>query len=232
MKWGTKYDATYVNKLHSMVSRHLTLPHRFVCFTDNSAGFHPSIEAFPMPSPDLMNETARGSWNKVHTLRSDLGRLKGRTLFLDLDIVILQNIDCFFELPGEFCIIKEWSQSSHGLGNSSVYRFEAGAHANVYENLIANRSAVYKQYRHEQAYVTGTISQTTPLTYWPEEWCRSFKRHCLPSWPLNWVRSPSIPDDVKILIFHGDPKPEDAIIGSRYKLHRIRATPSLADHWR
>ncbi|MEX2365586.1 MAG: glycosyltransferase, partial [Pseudohongiellaceae bacterium] len=49
MKWGTKYDASYVNKLHSMVSRNLSLPFRFICLTDSDEGLDQDIESFPIP---------------------------------------------------------------------------------------------------------------------------------------------------------------------------------------
>ncbi len=65
MKWGTMYDGPYVNNLFSMVQRHLTIPHRFVCFTDNNSGFLSGIESFPLPAPDLMGGGHFGSWNKV-----------------------------------------------------------------------------------------------------------------------------------------------------------------------
>ncbi|WP_146510228.1 glycosyltransferase family protein [Thalassoglobus neptunius] len=232
MKWGRKYDATYVNKLHSMVSRHLTLPHRFICFTDNDEGFHPDIEVLPMPEQDLTKGTKTGAWNKVYNFRKELGDLRGQALFLDLDVIILQNIDSFFEIPGSFCVIREWDKSSQGTGNTSVYRFDIGAHVHVYENLIEHKAEICGKYRREQAYVTESIAEHGDITYWPENWCRSFKRHCLPRWPLSWIQPPTIPDDAKILIFHGDPKPEDAIRGSRSKLRRIQATPALAEHWR
>ena len=43
MKWGKKYGPEYVNRLHSMVSRHLTIPHRFVCLTDDKTGLNAGI---------------------------------------------------------------------------------------------------------------------------------------------------------------------------------------------
>lgn len=49
MKWGTKYPALYVNNLASMVKRNLTLPYRFVCFTDDPTGLDNDIETFPLP---------------------------------------------------------------------------------------------------------------------------------------------------------------------------------------
>ena len=39
IKWGTKFGADYVNRLYRMVEKNLSIPHRFVCFTDNSEGF-------------------------------------------------------------------------------------------------------------------------------------------------------------------------------------------------
>ena len=38
MKWGEKYDSSYVNILYNMVERNLNRPFRFVCFTDNKSG--------------------------------------------------------------------------------------------------------------------------------------------------------------------------------------------------
>lgn len=232
MKWGTKYGAGDVNKLHSMVSRHLTLPHRFVCFTDDALGFNPEIEVRPLPFDDLTRGTRTGAWNKVYNFRRELDDLRGQVLFLDLDIIVLRGLDCFFELPGEFCVIREWDDPKRLIGNTSVYRFKAGAHPEVYEDFIANRQEICGRYRREQAYVTEKIRERSPVTNWPEGWCLSFKRHCLPPWPLNWFQSPTIPDDVRILVFHGDPKPADAIHGTRSKLRRIHPTPALAEHWR
>ena len=45
MKWGTLYDATYVNRLHSMVKRNLTLPFTMVCFTDDETGIDQPVSS-------------------------------------------------------------------------------------------------------------------------------------------------------------------------------------------
>ena len=49
IKWGTKYGPDYVNKLQSMVQRHLHRPFRFVCMTDDTTGIDPAIEVKPIP---------------------------------------------------------------------------------------------------------------------------------------------------------------------------------------
>jgi len=62
---------------------------------------------------------------------------------------------------------------------------------------------------------------------------RSYKRHCLPLFPLNWLVSPKLPEKVRILAFHGHPKPQDAIRGFSDKPHkRARPMPALAPYWR
>ena len=49
IKWGDKFGADYVNRLYKMVEKNLTLPHRFVCFTDNSDGILDGVEIRPLP---------------------------------------------------------------------------------------------------------------------------------------------------------------------------------------
>jgi hypothetical protein len=49
IKWGKKYGPEYVNKLHSMVRRHLHRPFRFVCLTDDAAGIDPASRSSPFP---------------------------------------------------------------------------------------------------------------------------------------------------------------------------------------
>ena len=52
--------------------------------------------------------------------------LNYKTLFLDLDLIIIDNIDCFFNYNENFSIIENWTQLGKGIGNSSVYCFEIG----------------------------------------------------------------------------------------------------------
>ncbi|CAC9594638.1 PMID: 11481431 [uncultured Gammaproteobacteria bacterium] len=53
MKWGDKFPAEYVNRLYGMVSHNLSLPFRFVCFTENDSGIRNEVEIQPLPKLDL-----------------------------------------------------------------------------------------------------------------------------------------------------------------------------------
>ena len=44
VKWGTRYDAEYLNKLYAGVMRNTTWKVTFYCFTDDGAGLHPDIK--------------------------------------------------------------------------------------------------------------------------------------------------------------------------------------------
>ena len=93
MKWGTKYGADYVNRLYNMVKRHLTLPFKMVCLTDRTEGIDPNVQCFPIPPLDLPAGSPERGWNKLSTFEPDLYGLTGNALFLDLDVVIVDNID-------------------------------------------------------------------------------------------------------------------------------------------
>ena len=172
MKWGTKYGPEYVNRLYNTAKRNLTLPFRFVCYTDDSKNFESGIEARPLPEMEIPNDNERG-WRKLALFRKDVG-LEGRVLFMDLDTVIVANIDDYFTVDGDFIFIRHWKPSKkQGVGQTSVYRFEAGVLDFLYANFIANMPKYRAQYRHEQAYVSGELGKLGRL----RRCCRS----CFPA---------------------------------------------------
>lgn len=232
MKWGVKYSADYVNKLHSAVTRHLSLPHRFVCLTDDANGLNPGIEVFPIPEMPVDISGPERGWTKILTFSEQLYDLRGKCLFLDLDLLILDSLDDFFLREGNVLIIKDWLKHD-GTGNSSVYRFDIGQHAYVLEEFKRQWPALKQQYRNEQEFISAILLQHKQLSYWPDAWCKSFKRHCMQAFPLSLFKAPEIPAQVKIIVFHGHPHPDEAIRGTTGKWYRfMRPTPWIKDFWR
>jgi len=234
MKWGTLYGAEYVNRLHSMVSKNLTHPFKMVCFTDDESGIIDDVQCFPIPEINLDSNLPERMWKKLTTLKEDLYGLQGRALFLDLDIVIIDNIDCFFDIEGEFRIIKDHSWRSWRItGNSSVYRFDIGKHGYVFDDFIANPDKALKQHRNEQEYLTHAINDKGKLQYWPKEWCPSYKYDCISRFPLAFWKKPIIPEGSKIIIFHGEINPHKAVKGGRGKWYRyVQPAPWVAEYWK
>ncbi|MBV8250688.1 MAG: glycosyltransferase [Comamonas sp.] len=226
MKWGTKYGPEYVNRLYAMVRRHLSGDFRFVCLTDSTEGIRPEVECFPIPDLNIHLAPGQrdGAWKKLTTFERDLHGLQGQALFLDLDVVIVGSLDDFFSLPGDFRIIHDyprfWRFGERIVGNSSVYRFQLGAHADVLEHFRANTDAMRAQYRNEQEYLSHFLHKQGKLQYWPAAWCPSFKYYCIPTWPSNYWKEPVPPADARIVIFHGEVNPPDALEGRRNKRFR------------
>lgn len=241
LKWGTRYPAQYVNILHAAVRRHLARPFRFACCTEDASALHPGIEVIPFPD----NPGIQRGWPdvlvKLMVTRDGFGGLTGPTLFLDLDLVLMADIGCFFDYePGRNCIIHNWVNSRKELlgqrpavGNSSIFRFEAGKSQYIYDTFVREMAQAENLdlWNTEQAFLTHAMRE---VCWWPEEWARSYKRHCRPWFPLNLWATPKPPQDCRILVFHGRPDPDEAITGYRGKKphHHIQPAPWLADHWR
>jgi hypothetical protein len=232
MKWGTKYGPEYINRLYGMVARHLRGSFRFVCLTDDDAGVRSEVQCLPIPPMILPAARRDGGWRKLTTFEADLYGLKGTALFLDIDIVIVDDITPFFELPGEFLVIHDWKRPWRVTGNSSVYRFELGAHTDVLSYFRDHVEEVQSNFRNEQAYLSDFLHRQGKMGYWPADWCRSYKYHCVPGWPLNHFRTPGIPAGARILVFHGVVNPPDALIGERNGNWRaMKPAPWIAEHW-
>lgn len=233
MKWGTLYGAEYVNRLYSMVKRNLTYDFKMVCFTDDDKGIMDEVDCYPIPEIDLPEKLPERMWKKLTTLKADLYGLEGTALFLDLDVVIVDNIDCFFDLDGEFRIIKDYNKSWRITGNSSVYRFEIGKHPYVFDYFVENFETIRKDHRNEQEYLSWAIDQKGKLQYWPKAWCPSYKYDCVSRIPFAFWKKPQIPEGSRIIIFHGEINPHKAIKGGSGKWYRyVAPAPWVADYWK
>jgi hypothetical protein len=179
------------------------------------------------------------TWRKVGLLQPGLAGLTGDTLFLDLDIVITGSLEPLFHFhAGKFCVIQDWLEKRRRwlpgrdgrVGNTSVFRFNPSRHRIAYDNFVADQYNVLDSFRIEQQYMSHVLRED--MVFWPSEWVCSFKRNCRPYFPLNHFRTPYQPPQMRILVFHGYPLPDQAIAGYRGGL--IKSTlPAqwIADHW-
>lgn len=237
LKWGDRYGAHFVNRLYGGVRANLDLPFRFFCFTDDESGLVPEIETRPLPQIHLPASHARTTWLKLGLFADDQSGIEGDCMFLDLDILIVGNIDRFFDfMPGKRCIIHNWVQrhlifkKRPDIGNSSIVRWRANTMQFVIDKFHSERDWALENFRPPQTYLTYALGEKY---WWPETWVRSFKRHSVPAFPLNLVRRPSLPPGTRILVFHGRPDPDEALAGYRPpRLHRrTRPAPWIGDWW-
>ena len=214
MKWGTLFPSDYVNVLFNACRKAITGTFRFVCLTDDSEGFVDGVEAFPIPEIGLTPDQwyTAGVWPKLALYVADLHGLRGRCLFVDLDMVVLRGLDEMFEQEAAFVGIDVgagWWPGKAGWGASElgtgVFAFDLGQQTQILEAFQSDMAGSMTRFKNEQEFVEA---YARGLGYRPDGWVISFKR---------WLRRPmgvdlflppkSPPETTKIVAFHGDPRP-------------------------
>jgi hypothetical protein len=233
MKWGTKYGPEYVNRLYAMVARRLARPFRFVCLTDDAAGIRADVACAPIPAlPPIAQPKERG-WLKLASFSPELAGLLGdEVLYLDLDVVILGSLGPLFEHPGVLPLIRDWYHPVRLVGNSSVYRYRPADQYALFDAFRADADAIVGRVRNEQEFLSEYLEARGELSFWPKAWCQSFRVSCLAPWPLRAWQTPRKPPDCRVLVFHGEPKPPEALVGRPGLGQTFRPAPWIADYWR
>jgi len=219
MKWGTRYPSQYVNILYNAVQRNLSVPHRFVCLTDDPAGLNPSIEALDLPRAGIPDAfwTDRGIWGKLALFQPDLHGLSGRALFLDLDMLITGSLDEMFSYKDDHVFVSvaggpKWRRGVENdtpLLSTTAFRFDIGSQNQILEGFLADPASIKARYGIEQKYVEAAV---TDWTTFPSEWIVSFKRHLRRPLGVDLFLEPRKPEPpVKCVSFHGDPNPWDMV---------------------
>ena len=215
IKWGKMYGPEYVNIMPPCCPE-IYRTFRLVCFTDETNGVKPHIECLPLPRLDVdVPSDAPGKWPKQALWAKNLQGLDGVALFLDLDSVIVDRIDPYFEFGEENDDItaRNWVKPLSRMAQTSVFRFKIGSHSYLLDNLRKDPTLMSK-YRYEQNYVSSCVRGG--VKFWPYSWTKHFGVHCMGPWPLRYLRTPKFPKASRIITFPGRPKPPDAIRGEWY----------------
>lgn len=227
IKWGKfYYTADDVNKLYSMIKRNTKYDIDFYCFTEYPQNLNPNVIVRPLP---MFSNVKKGEeewafkygYRKEAALCDDnLGGLNGkRVFFFDLDSLIVGSLDEFFEYPKDdkFYIINDWHSKGNKVGQASCYSFVVGTLGFVKRYFEEHPKEVVEKFRTaSQAYLSDkVIEKYGALNFWPDNWFKSFRFHCLPAWWLRSFIPPRIPNiqGLKMIAFHGHPDLEDASSG-------------------
>jgi alpha-N-acetylglucosamine transferase len=209
--WGNKYKTEYVNVLYNMVKRNLTIPHKFIIYTDH-VKMHKLVPGENVEVRQLPFHTYEGWWNKL-TLFSPEAKLEGTCLYLDLDVVILENIDCFFtfEQDKKFIGMNDFNKSTK-LFNSSVMRFNNEVMTKYVWQEYLNDKKTFDRLQGDQNVISQTIKKTPHNLSFPDEWTFSAKWHDRDAPRFHkekWTFERK--NGAKIAVFHGKPNPHELI---------------------
>ena len=195
-----------------MVERNLTIPHRFICYTDNVVIAHrKEFRSTNIEFRQFKRHDFNGWFNKLQLFSPD-SQLNGDTLYMDLDIVIMKNIDCFGTI-GEsknFVGMNDFNPTS-GLFNSSIMRFNNEYHSKPIWSEYLKRRSEFSNYKGDQEIISALIKKHTDTISFPDEWTQSYKwlnrkgeRYHRGKW--TYEQDPN----AKVCVFHGYPNPAES----------------------
>lgn len=225
LKHGDKYGPEYVNKLYNMIQRHLTVPYRFVCFTDNTGGLIPKIEKILLPN----DAKYQGWWWKPYIFKPGHFPSGDTNFFIDLDMVIVKNIDKLMSYePNAFLGLEDvgrvFGRGIDKLG-SAVLRWPANAYGDIWTTLESDPS-IMKKYHGDQDLIWKLYKGH--IKFFPSDWIRSYKWEVRNraelirqsgGWVFKDIQNPPIHPETAILAFHGTPNPHDV------------QDPIIVDNW-
>jgi len=131
VKVGRLYGPDYVNRLASMVARHTTRPARFLCLTDDPTGLE--CESVPIDT-DLP-----GWWAKLILFKPHPRLIGERTVFLDLDTIIVGTMDFLLDYAGDFAILRDFYR--HDGWGSAIMSIAPGFGQQVWSGFDRKRMA-------------------------------------------------------------------------------------------
>jgi hypothetical protein len=188
--------AEYVNALHRMVKEHLSVPFRFVCFTDQFGGlFDTGGDLRPLPDPSF-----KRWWHKLSLFRPGVFEEGDRVLYFDLSTVIMRNLDDLAAYDGHFCMTQSFGATGPFGGlQSNVMAWRAGFGGHIYQSYL--RAGCPEDFAGgDQAWIENLVSH-------PDTW-----DDICPGKVVSYKFGLHGEHDgnASVVCFHGYPKPHEA----------------------
>lgn len=197
------YTAAHVLTMKRMLDKHLTIPHRFVCVTDDAKGLD-SIETMPIWDYPKIVTGARqpNCYRRLRVFSREARSMFGeRVLSIDLDAVVLGNIDSLIT-DDDFKIM----QGKAAPYNGSMFLHRTGTRLHVWDTLSKHTPDMVR--RHER--------MSNVRHYGSDQAWMSFKLPGAPTWGAAdgvhhfTLLTEGVPTSCRLLFCAGGAKPWSA----------------------
>lgn len=212
---GSKYSDEYVYKLWNACKRNISGDFLFTVLHDTKTydildqNFRTiQVSSMPCGSNNMW-------WYKMQAFKPEVV-IDGQNLLLDLDIVIVDNLDKLFSFSeSKFVIIQDfnrhWNQN-YSRSNSSAVKFTKELAIEIWNKWNQSATEFIRKYRGDQDWFDDELENKV---WWPTEWIQSWKWEVYQGGlsKINTKQyralSTHIPNNCKILVFHGNPNPHE-----------------------
>lgn len=219
-KKKSKFTAEHVNILSNMLRRHVTVPYKLKCITDDANGIYDDIECVPLWDDyrDLGGCYVR---LKAFSNTPDMKKILGeKFIWIDLDCVIVDNIDHILKTPHEFCA---WGDTHPRTPyNGSLIMCKTGTRQHVWKDFKGIESTRCGQrigyVGTDQAWIGYRLGRHE------KRWTTSDGIYSLRMHFIKKGNQINLPSNAKIIMFHGKHDPSHRDIQQKY--------PWVREHWK
>ena len=211
LKFGSKYNSEYVNKLFRGIKRNTSKEFLFTCFTDQNEGLLKEFDNQMLP-------IQTGDWySKIGLYNQELYDQNDQIFYFDLDTVIVGNLDEIFEYSGNFAILRDFYRAN-GYG-SGFMSWRPALVNHMWKNFTRGyKSRFGDQGWCEEQYPNADIWQKM----YPEK-VISYKVHIQNNGRIRpgWTQYGGNLNTASIVCFHGRPMP-----------HQVAGLNWMIEHWK
>lgn len=205
----------HVRILRNMVDRQLSLPHRFVCLTDEKID---GIETVPL---DWRTHVPGTCGLKLQWWRGDFGSVVGgtRILGLDLDIALVGGIDPVVDRAEPTVLFRNPNYTEGGrraFYQGSIQLFDAGSHPEVWTEIF-EPGALQRVNRRFGGFEQAWLSEVLPwdLPHWTAEDGLYGAGRIGDRNPDSMVQT-ELPDNARIVVFPGNRLPDQPDVQAKH----------------
>lgn len=224
---GSAYSWDYVDRLYSMLTRHITPGIRLHVYTEANRDVPAPMIKHALPDWSLTSPK-KVWWYKLELFNT--AHHLGHMLYFDLDTVVTGNLDWIWQLNLQYYwAVRDfkyiWRPTAYNI-NTSIMWFHTARFEHVYNEFIKRSiNQVTHRYQGDQDFVNEVVDQKQ-RQFLDINRIQSWRWQALDGGFDFGKRSYLTPgtgttltDQTSLLIFHGRPKPVDV------------QDPVIAQHW-
>jgi len=203
MKKSSTFSMEHFYRLKKALQKQIAHPHRIICLNNVYANKRKCDNVLYIP---LANNYP-SYWCKIDLFRPDIIKNFYPALFIDLDTAIVDDITsiCLKGTNADFFMLSDFYRTHLPASGLMWLGKDAVDYNKIYTTFLKDEKKLMKQFAHrgDQAYISSIVTPTARFQDLFPDQILTFKPD------MGKKRLKVIPENCRIVCFHGKPKPWD-----------------------